>query len=99
MSETCDFDELQDKFQHYCNFIKTKTEEVSQENLLTLYGLYKQSTQGNCNDPQPWKSMEPYYSQWHSWRNYYGNDRTTAMKKYVEFVQQLFSSSNTLESK
>lgn len=96
MSDSCDFDKLQEHFQQSCEFIKTKSDEVSQENLLTLYGLYKQSTQGNCNDPQPWKNMEPYYSRWNSWRNYYGDNQTTAMKKYIQFVQLLFPSFNIL---
>lgn len=67
---------------------KINKKKITDQDLLKVYGLYKQSTIGNCNV----KSSPNYlldikgYNKWHAWNNCKGKDKITAMNEYADLV-------------
>jgi diazepam-binding inhibitor (GABA receptor modulating acyl-CoA-binding protein) len=84
--------ELQESFQTSAKLIKTKISPISNEDLLTLYGLYKQSTCGDCNDSQPWSVQIQARQKWDAWFKYYGMQKAVAMQKYIDNVSEIMDS-------
>ena len=80
---------LEQQFQDYVAIIKTKDPLPSDSDLLILYGLYKQVTQGDCNTPQPWSTQVEARSRWDAWYKNSGMYRHVAMEKYIEKVNEL----------
>ena len=83
---------IEEKFKSASQNVKTLKNKPSNEILLQLYGLYKQSTIGNINIPQPWAVQIEKRAKWDSWKMFENMDKGTAMAKYVEIVENLLSS-------
>lgn len=81
--------DLEEQFKESSYLIKTKDPLPSDPDLLILYGLYKQSTQGDCNIPQPWSTQVEARSRWNAWFKNSGMKRDVAMEKYIEKVNEL----------
>lgn len=57
---------------------------------LSLYGLYKQSTCGNCNTLEPNKLFSPVENaKWQAWKACYGKTKLIAMDSYSQLVTKL----------
>jgi diazepam-binding inhibitor (GABA receptor modulating acyl-CoA-binding protein) len=84
--------ELQESFQTSAKLIKTKITPTSNEDLLILYGLYKQTTQGDCNIPQPWSVQIEARQKWNAWFKYCGMKRNEAMQQYIDKVNEIMQS-------
>jgi diazepam-binding inhibitor (GABA receptor modulating acyl-CoA-binding protein) len=82
-------EDLEKEFQTCVFRIKSRDTMPSDEDLLILYGLYKQATQGDCNIPQPWRVQVEARARWDAWFKNCGMYRDTAMKKYIEKVNEL----------
>lgn len=52
--------------------------------LLIIYGLYKQATIGDCNTEEPNDLVDN--KKWHSWKSYKGLNKYDAMDKYSDYV-------------
>lgn len=85
-------DALQAQFEQSVQLIKTKTSPTSNEDLLILYGLYKQIMQGNCTTPQPWTVQLEQRARWDAWFSHSGMNKTEAMQKYIKKVNALVQS-------
>ena len=85
-------DVLQEQFDQSVQLIKTKTSHTSNEDLLILYGLYKQIIQGNCTTPQPWAVQLEQRTRWDAWFSHSGMNKNEAMQKYIEKVNDLMQS-------
>lgn len=83
---------LQDQFEQSVQLIKTKISPTSNEDLLILYGLYKQITQGNCNTPQPWAVQVDLRARWDAWFAYSNMNKNEAMQNYIQKVNDLMQS-------
>ena len=81
--------DLEEEFRQSASRIKSRDTMPSDEDLLILYGLYKQATQGDCNIPQPWRVQVEPRARWDAWFKNCGMYRETAMKKYIEKVNEL----------
>lgn len=82
--------DLEEQFRQSTSLIMTKESSTTDEDLLLLYGLYKQSTQGNCvNMPEPWHCQLTEHARWKAWYDNYGMERTVAMQKYIDKVNEL----------
>lgn len=81
--------DLEDEFRQSASLIKSRDTMPSDEDLLILYGLFKQATQGDCNIPQPWMVQVEPRARWDAWFKNCGMYRETAMKKYIEKVNEL----------
>ena len=69
--------------------IMTRKTVPSNADLLILYGLYKQATQGNCNIPQTWAFQIQARAKWDAWNKYNGMERMNAMRNYIDKVEDL----------
>lgn len=58
--------------------------------MLRFYGLYKQSTEGKCNQPKPsfWAVINK--AKWDAWKCLGNMPKEEAMKKYVEELKQVY---------
>lgn len=50
--------DLVDKFNELAKELAQRDLVLSEEDLLILYGLYKQIKNGNCHISQPWKVLK-----------------------------------------
>jgi diazepam-binding inhibitor (GABA receptor modulating acyl-CoA-binding protein) len=80
---------LDDQFRDAIFSVKEKTSPTSKDDLLILYGLYKQVSEGDCNTFQPWSVQIEQREKWDAWNKNKGMDRTVAIKKYIEKVNKL----------
>ena len=60
-----------------------------QEDLLHLYALFKQATQGDCCTPRPSVLEVAAVTKWDAWHSQLGMPIHTAMTAYIELVDQL----------
>ena len=68
---------MEKHFDKACADIKTHGKNLSNDQLLKLYGLYKQGTVGDCNTDKP------------EMLDLKGKSQNDAKKEYVEFVLTL----------
>ena len=85
-------DDLQEQFEQSAQLVKTKTSPISNEDLLILYGLYKQVTQGNCTIAQPWAVQVEQRAKWDAWFSHSGMNKNEAMQKYIQKVNDIMQS-------
>ncbi|MCB9727370.1 MAG: acyl-CoA-binding protein [Deltaproteobacteria bacterium] len=61
----------------------------SPASLLTLYGLYKQATDGDATGPRPGMLDVRGRAKHDAWAGRAGQSRADAMKEYIETVDRL----------
>lgn len=81
--------EIEKEFQKYSEDIKKIKNTPSNEDLLILYGLYKQSLIGDCNTERPGLLQFREKSKWDSWNNYKGKSKEDAMKLYIKKAKKI----------
>lgn len=68
--------------------------QPSQDEMLELYGLYKQATVGDNTKEKPGIfNMKDRY-KWDAWEKLKGMSQEEAEKKYIELVDQLIAKYN-----
>tara|TARA_Y100000992_G_scaffold295667_1_gene256874 strand:- start:1338 stop:1631 length:294 start_codon:yes stop_codon:yes gene_type:complete len=77
-------------FETRCSLIKILPKRPSDDDLLYLYGMYKQAKIGDCNTKEPNSLNIKDYSKWVAWNNNKGIDTHVAMAFYVSKVDDLF---------
>jgi acyl-CoA-binding protein len=71
---------------------KNLSERPSNETLLQLYSLYKQSTEGDINVDPPSNPFDFVNKAKHeAWSNLKGKSKEVAMQEYVDLIQKLKS--------
>lgn len=69
---------------------KPRKGKISNEEKMTLYGLFKQVNQGDLNQPKPGMlSGLEARGKWNAWNSRRGMEKTDAMKEYIRVVEQL----------
>lgn len=81
------FDKIKQIFDEYSE--KIKKYKVDQYNQLKLYGLYKQANFGDNMTPKPGFFDFKELAKWNAWKDYFGESKYTAMKKYILIVREL----------
>lgn len=61
------------------------------DELLTLYAFYKQSTVGNCNIEKPGILDPKGRRKWDAWKKLKGVDKYDAMEKYFNHAMNLIN--------
>jgi diazepam-binding inhibitor (GABA receptor modulator, acyl-CoA-binding protein) len=76
-------------FEEASRNVKLLDEKPCDQDLLELYGLYKQSTVGDVNTERPsfWDLVGK--SKWDSWKSYEGLSIDEAKDKYIELANKL----------
>ncbi len=71
--------------------VKSKSlPEQSNENLLKLYSLFKQATEGNINIEKPSNMFDfKGIAKFNAWDELQGISKEEAMQKYIDLVKQL----------
>jgi len=84
--------ELTAQFEQAVAESKELPAKPSNETLLQLYALYKQSTEGDINIDPP-ANMFDFVSKakYEAWENLRGTDKETAMTSYIGLVNNLKS--------
>ncbi|VDN06311.1 unnamed protein product [Thelazia callipaeda] len=68
--------------------VKKLKERPSDEELLQLYGLYKQATEGDNSRSKPWVDVKGR-AKWDAWQQLKGMSEEEAKGLYVQLVEKL----------
>lgn len=71
--------------------LKTLTERPSNEELLQLYGLYKQALLGDCLQPKPGMFDVKGQFKWKAWKDLKGVPQADATTRYVNLVDRIMA--------
>ncbi|PIN18607.1 hypothetical protein CDL12_08723 [Handroanthus impetiginosus] len=80
---------LKEEFEEYAAKAKTLPPTTTNENLLIIYGLYKQATVGNVNTSRPGVFKMRDRAKWDAWKANEGKSQDEAMGDYITKVKQL----------
>ncbi|KAF9356346.1 hypothetical protein BGX26_005384 [Mortierella sp. AD094] len=80
---------LQEQFDAAAIQAKAFTSSPSQDDLLKLYGLFKQATIGDNTTAAPGMFDPKGKYKWNAWTALKGTDSEVAKKQYVDFVAEL----------
>jgi len=69
-------------------------ERPNNEELLNLYALYKQATDGDNNTPEPEMFDLKAKFKWKQWQDKGGMNKDEAMRQYVALVDSLWGKYN-----
>jgi diazepam-binding inhibitor (GABA receptor modulating acyl-CoA-binding protein) len=75
--------------------VKNLNRKPSDNELLKLYGLYKQGLFGNNNTEKPSFFSFKEMSKWNAWTEQAGKGRSAAKREYIDFVKSLKIKYNT----
>ncbi|PRD34169.1 UNVERIFIED_CONTAM: acbd6 [Trichonephila clavipes] len=105
--EEDDFPEVEDdaleaNFKLATDFVTENASVMQQDDLLYLYGRYKQALNGVCNEPMPGILKFKSRSKWSAWHDLGNMTKEEAMKQYIEKVSRIspdWDASNKKEAK
>ncbi|MFN6945540.1 MAG: acyl-CoA-binding protein [Cytophagaceae bacterium] len=81
--------ELKDEFENAVAQSRQLPDQ-SNDNLLKIYGLYKQATEGDVNVEKPANPFDlKGNAKYHAWASLQGMSKEEAMKQYITFVKQI----------
>ena len=78
-----DNEKLYDLFISFSEKVKQLKKEPDEDELLCLYGYYKQSLFGDCDDKQPNLLNYIKLKKYKAWKILDGMDKEKAMKHYI----------------
>lgn len=82
-------DSLTNVFNRAADRLKSLLPDVDNQTLLTLYGYYKQGSEGSCTAPKPsWYDMKAK-SKWEAWQKLGDTPQAEAKKLYIETIKKL----------
>jgi diazepam-binding inhibitor (GABA receptor modulator, acyl-CoA-binding protein) len=81
--------ELQQTFEHAVARSKELTRRPSNEELLQLYALYKQATEGDVQGDRPGGFDFKAIAKYDAWAEIKGKSREQAMTDYISLVDNL----------
>jgi len=81
--------DLKAQFEQAQKDVKTLTKRPSNEDLLTLYSLFKQSTDGDVKGARPGMLDMVGRAKYDAWSKLKGTSAEQAMKNYLAVVKKL----------
>ena len=81
-------------FEEAVILVQNLDEKPSNNELLKLYGLYKQVKSGDNNTPEPAMFNLKAKMKWEYWTKEKGKSREDAMQEYIEYVVELIKKYN-----
>ena len=81
--------ELEQSFQQASEDVRNINQTPSQETLLKLYSLYKQSIEGDATGKTPYLKGPVAIAKHGAWAELKGTSKEDAMKSYVDLVREL----------
>lgn len=83
--------DLQEKFEDAAERAQSLDERPSNEDLLELYALYKQATEGDVSGKRPGMTKFKARAKYDAWKTKKGTAQDEAMRNYVSLVERLES--------
>lgn len=80
---------LKDRFSDAVKRVEKLDERPSNNDLLSLYSLYKQATEGDVTGERPAMFDLKGRAKYDAWMTRKGLSRDEAMQKYIAFVEKL----------
>lgn len=80
---------MQEEFEDHAKKVRTLPEVPTNENLLILYGLYKQATVGPVDTSRPGIFHMKDRAKWDAWKAVEAKSKEEAMGDYITKVKQL----------
>jgi len=71
--------------------VKNLKQSPKDDELLVLYGLYKQATVGDVNTDRPGMLDFKGKAKWDAWSGRKGMTKEDAEKQYIDFVQKMIA--------
>ena len=85
---------MEDEFNQAVLRSKELTVRPSNEDLLRLYALFKQSTEGDVAGERPEGFDFKGAAKFDAWSNEKGKPATTTMQEYINLVNELYNKEN-----
>ncbi|XP_074283205.1 acyl-CoA-binding domain-containing protein 6 [Silene latifolia] len=79
---------LQEEFNQHAEKVNKLT-QATNEDLLILYGLFKQANFGDVNTARPGIFDPKGRAKWDSWKSYEGKSKDDAMTEYITKAKQM----------
>jgi acyl-CoA-binding protein len=83
--------DLDNQFQSALEKVHSLDTRPTNEQLLKLYGLYKQATEGDVQESRPGGFDFKAIAKYDSWSGMKGMSQDEAKKAYIDLVDSLFS--------
>lgn len=80
---------VEDQFEEAQIKLKTLTERPSNQELLSIYGLFKQATEGDNTTKKPGVFDMKGQFKWQAWKDLEGTSVQDACQKYIDLVDEL----------
>ncbi|XP_029171771.1 acyl-CoA-binding protein homolog isoform X2 [Nylanderia fulva] len=80
---------LDQQFEAAAAAVKALTKRPTDEELLELYGLFKQATVGDNNTSKPGMLDLKGKAKWESWNKKKGVSQEQAKQNYIDYANQL----------
>lgn len=80
---------LKDRFDAAAESVQNLSERPSNEDLLSLYALYKQATEGDVTGKRPGFTDFKGRAKYDAWADRKGDSIEDAMEKYINLVKTL----------
>lgn len=82
-------DALSAKFSKAASCIQSRASKLDNDTLLSLYGYYKQATEGACNTSKPsWYDMKAK-TKWEAWHKLGEMSQQNAKQAYIKLVDKI----------
>ncbi len=75
-------------FKEATEFAKQLADRMTNEELLSLYGIYKQITCGNCNISCPYIFQIKERAKWVEWNSHKDKSIQDLKKNYIKLVEK-----------
>lgn len=82
---------MSEEFNKAAADVKNLTVRPTNEELLELYGWFKQATVGNCDTDRPGMFDLKGKAKWDVWNSLSGTSTEVAEKKYIEIANGLIA--------
>jgi diazepam-binding inhibitor (GABA receptor modulating acyl-CoA-binding protein) len=79
------FEEVSEKIKTY-----GKDKNLTNDDLLELYGLFKQAKEGDVNTSQPYRIQFEARAKWDAWDKQKGKSKIQAQNEYVQYALKFF---------
>lgn len=83
--------ELEDRFHQAAEKVQDLSKRPSNEDLLALYGNYKQATEGDVSGKRPGMTKFKARAKYDAWADRKGTSREEAMQDYVDLAEGLIA--------
>ena len=82
-------EDKRDSFEKAVDDINRLACRPNDDELLELYGLYKQAMEGDSNQEEPWRVQIKQHKKWESWNTLWGVHPSAAASSYVLYTRKL----------